>query len=99
LRDSKTQVKIQVTLGWGSSPKIASGSLWWSEVEHLTRIVSPLLLHLSLLHLLNGADPLASLSLPILSGLDVRVQRLLYSSDLNGEISRLLCEISISGRG
>jgi hypothetical protein len=35
----------------------------------------------------------------ILSGLDVRVQRLLYSGDLNGELSKLLREISILGRG
>jgi hypothetical protein len=68
-------------------------------VEPLTRVLSRLLLYLSLLHLLNGVDPLASLSLPILSGLDMHVQRLLYFGDLNSELSKLLRKMSISGRG
>ena len=58
----------------GVLPKLASGSLRWMGVEPHERVVSPLLLHLLLLHLLNGVESLAGLSLPSLGRLDVLVQ-------------------------
>ena len=52
---------------WGSSPKLASGKLLLVGVKPSQTVVgAPLLLGLLLL-LLQVADPLASVSLPVLS--------------------------------
>ena len=57
-------------LSWGSSPKLASGSLLLVGVEPSPTVVGPpLLLHLLLL--LHSMDPLACVSLPVLGGLDM----------------------------
>ena len=51
-------------LSWGSSPKLASGSLLLVGIKPSPTVVGPLLL-LGLL--LQVADPLACVSLPVLS--------------------------------
>ena len=79
-------------LRMGVLPKLASGSLRWMGVESPPCVVSPLLLHLLLLHLLHGAKSLAGLSLPSLGRLDVRVQRLLHVDDSDVELAHLLRE-------
>ena len=54
-------------LSWGSSPKLASGSLLVAGVKPSPTVVGPPLLLGLLLLLLQVADPLACVSLPILS--------------------------------
>ena len=69
-------------LSWGSSPKLASGSLLLVGVEPSPSLVSPpLLLHLLLL-LLHVVDPPVCVSLPVLCGLNVLAQGLV---DVVGE--------------
>ena len=63
---------------WGSSPTLASGSLWLVGVEtHPVAVYPPLLLSLQL-QLLHVVESLASVTLPCLGCVDVLVQRLLY---------------------
>ena len=54
-------------LSWGSSPKLASGSLLLVGVKPSPTVVGSLLLLGLLLLLLQVADPLACVSLPVLS--------------------------------
>ena len=61
--------------------------------------MSPLRLHVLPLILLHGCYPLTSLTLPRRGKLDVGVQCLLQSRDLDGELSHLLRELSIACRG
>jgi len=58
-------------LSWGSSRKLASGSLLLVGVEPSPIVVSPPVLLYLLLSLLHSVDPLARVSLPVLGGLDV----------------------------
>ena len=53
-------------LSWGSSPKLASGSLLLVGTKPSPTVVGPPLLLGLLLLLLQVADPLASISLPVL---------------------------------
>ena len=53
-------------LSWGSSPKLASGSLLLVGVEPSPTVVGPPLLLDLLLLLLQVVDPLAGVSLPVL---------------------------------
>lgn len=80
-------IKIQVASEWGPSPKLASGSLWWMRVEPRPLKVSPLLLHLPLLHLSYHVDPLTSLALPSLGRLGVLVQCLLHVQNMDDKLS------------
>jgi hypothetical protein len=84
-------MKIQVTSEWGSSPKIASGSLLWRRISH-PPIVSPLLLQLLLPCLLDGVKSLAWHTLPVLGGLSVLVHSLLHIADSDVELAHLLSE-------
>ena len=72
-------VKINDTsyLSWGSSPKLASGSLRLIGVEPRPAAVCPPLLSLQL-QLLHVVESLASVTLPCLGYIDVLVQCLLY---------------------
>ena len=73
------EVKIEFDisyLSWGSSPKLASGSLLLVGVEPSPTVVGPPLLLGLLLLSLQVVDPLAYVSLPVLGGLDVLAQRL-----------------------
>ena len=54
-------------LSWGSSPKLASGSLLLVGIKPSPTVVGPPLLLGLLLLLLQVADPLACVSLPVLS--------------------------------
>ena len=54
-------------LSWGSSPKLASGSLLLVGVKPSPMVVSPPLLLGLLLLLLQVVDPLTCVSLPVLS--------------------------------
>ena len=63
-------------LSWGSSPKLASGSLLLVGVEPSPTVVSPPLLMDLLLLLLHVVDPLVCVSLPVLCGLNVLAQGL-----------------------
>ena len=73
-------VKINDTsyLSWGSSPKLASGSLWLIGVEIYLAAVSPPLLMSPQLQLLHVVESLASVTLPSLGCIGVLVQRHLY---------------------
>ena len=53
-------------LSWGSSPKLASGSLLLVGIKPNPTVVGPPLLLGLLLLLLQVANPLASISLPVL---------------------------------
>ena len=53
-------------LSWGSSPKLASGLLLLVGIKPSPTVVGPPLLLGLLLLLLQVADPLASISLPVL---------------------------------
>ena len=67
-------VKIEFDIryiSWGSSPKLALGSLLLVGVEPSPMVVCPLLLLHLLLTLLHGVDPLTGESLPVLGRLDV----------------------------
>ena len=65
-------------LSWGSSPKLASGSLQLIGVETRPAAVCPPLLLSLQLQLLHVVESLASVTLPCLECIDVLVQRLLY---------------------
>ena len=65
-------------LSWGSSPKLASGSLRLVGVETRPAAVGPPLFLSLQLQLLHVVESLASVTLPCLGCLDVLVQRLLY---------------------
>ena len=64
---SKGQSLIQVTSRGGSSPELASGSLLLVGVKPSPMVVSPPLLLGLLLLSLQVVDPLACVSLPVLS--------------------------------
>ena len=95
-------VKINDTsyLSWGSSPKLASGSLQLVGVKtRLGAVCPPLLLSLQL-QLLQVVDSLASVTLPCLSSIDVLVQRLLYVVAQHPQLTYLLGDSTeTSGRG
>ena len=64
-------------LTWGSSPKLASGSLRLIGVETRPAAVCTPLLSLQL-QLLHVVESLTSVMMPCLGCIDVLVQRLLY---------------------
>ena len=64
-------------LSWGSSPKLASGSLRLVGVETRPAAVRPPLLLSLQLRLLHVMESLAGVTLPCLGCLDVFVQRIL----------------------
>ena len=63
---------------WGSSPKLASGSLRLVGVETRPAAVCPSLLLSLQLQLLHVVESLASVMLPCLGRIDLLVQHLLY---------------------
>ena len=65
-------------LSWGSSPKLASGSLRLVGVDTRPAAVGPPLLLSLQLQLLYVMESLASVTLPCLGSIDVLVQPLLY---------------------
>jgi hypothetical protein len=65
-------------LSWGSSPKLASGSLRLIGVQTRPAAVHPPLLLSLQLQLLHVVESLASVMLPCLGCIDVLLQRLLY---------------------
>ena len=73
-------VKINDTnyLSWGSSPKLASGSLRLAGVETRPVAIGPPLLLSLQLQLLHVVESLASVTLPCSGCIDVLVQHLLY---------------------
>ena len=72
---------------WGSSPKLASGSLGLVGVEtRLAAVHPPLLLSLQL-RLLHVVESLTSVTLPCLGSIDVLVQRLLYVVALHPQLT------------
>ena len=73
-------VKINDTsyLSWGSSPKLASGSLRLVGDETRQAAVCPSLLLSLQLQLLHVVDSFARVMLPCLGIVDVLVQHLLY---------------------
>ena len=74
-------------LSWGSSPKLASGSLRLIGVETCpTAVCPPLLLSLQL-QLLHVMEYLASVTLPCLGIADVLVQYLLYVVTLHPQLT------------
>ena len=77
-------------LSWGSSPKLASGSLRLVGVETRPAAVCPPLLLSLQLQLLHIMDSFASVMLPCLGSIDVLVQRLLYVVALHLQLSYLL---------
>ena len=76
-------------LSWGSSPKLASGSLRLVGVEtRPTAVYPPLLLLLQLqLQLLHVVESLTSVTLPCLGCIDALVQRLLYVVALHPQLT------------
>ena len=74
-------------LSWGSSPNLASGSLWLIGVETCPAAVCPPLLLSLQLRLLQVVESLAGVMLPCLGTVDVLVQRLLYVVALHPQIS------------
>ena len=72
---------------WGSSPKLASGSLRLVGVETRPAAVCPPLLLSLQLQLLHVVEPLASVMLPCLGIVDVLVQCLLYIVALHPELT------------
>ena len=82
-------VKINDTsyLSWGSSPKLASGSLRLIGVETHPAAVSPPLLMSLQLQLLHVVESLASVMMPCLGCIDVLVQRLLYVVALHQQLT------------
>ena len=82
-------VKINDTsyLSWGSSPKLASGSLRLVGVETRPAVVCPPLLLSLQLRLLHVVESLASVTLPCLGTVDVLVQRLLYVVALHPQLT------------
>ena len=82
-------VKINDTsyLSWGSSPKLASGSLRLVGVETRPAAVCPPLLLSLQLQLLHVMDSFTSVTLPCLGCIDVLVQRLLYVVALHPQLT------------
>ena len=82
-------VKISDTIyvSWGSSPKLASGSLQLVGVETRPAAVCPPLLLSLQLQLLYVVESLASVTLPCLGCIDVLVQRLLYVVALHPQLT------------
>ena len=82
-------VKINDTsyLSWGSSLKIASGSLRLIGVETRPAAVCPPLLLSLQLRLLHVVESLASVTLPCLGTVDVLVQHLLYVVSLHPQLT------------
>ena len=76
-------------LSWGSSPKLASGSLLLVGIKPSPTVVGPPLLLGLLLLLLQVADPLACVSLPVLSWLDVLAQRLVNVGGAHVQLAHL----------
>jgi len=76
-------------LSWGSSPKLASGSLLLVGIKPSPTVVGPPLLLGLLLLLLQVADPLACVSLPVLSWLDVLAQRLVDVGGAHVQLAHL----------
>ena len=74
-------------LSWGSSPKLASGSLRLIGVETRPAAVRPPLLLSLQLQLLHVVESLAGVTLPCLSVVDVLVQRLLYVVTLHPQLT------------
>jgi hypothetical protein len=82
-------VKIHDTsyLSWGSSPKLASGSLWLVGIETRPTVVGPPLLLALQLPLLHIMEPFASVMLPCLGCRDVLVQRILNVVALHPQLT------------
>ena len=82
-------VKINDTsyLLWGSSPKLASGSLLLVGVETRPAAVRPSLLLSLQLRLLHVVESLASVTLPSLGCIGVLVQRHLYVVALHPQLT------------
>jgi len=74
-------------LSWGSSPKLASGSLRLIGVETRPAAVRPPLLLSLQLRLLHVVESLASVMLPCLGTVDVLVQHLLYVIALHPQLT------------
>ena len=72
---------------WGSSPKLASGSLRLVGVETRPAAVCPPLLLSLLLRLLHVVESFASVTLPCLGIVDMLVQRLLYVVALHPQLT------------
>jgi hypothetical protein len=75
----------------GSSLVLALGSLLWRGKSHPSA-VSPLLLQLLLMCLLDCVKSLSSHTLPVSGGLSVLVHRLLHVNDSDVELAHLLSE-------
>ena len=74
-------------LSWGSSPKLASGSLRLIGVETRPAAVGPPLLLSLQLQMLHVMESLASVTLLCLGCIDVLVQRLLYVVALHPQLT------------
>ena len=74
-------------LSWGSSPKLASGSLRLIGVETRPAAVRPPLLLSLQLRLFHVVESLASVTLPCLGTVDVLVQHLLYVIALHPQLT------------
>jgi len=74
-------------LSWGSSPKLASGSLRLIGVETRPAAVCPPLLLSLQLQLLHVMESFASVTLSCLGTVDVLVQRLLYVVALHPQLT------------
>ena len=82
-------VKINDTsyLSWGSSPKLASGSLWLVGVEIRPTAVGPPLLLVLQLPLLHVVESSAGVMLPCLGCINVLVQHILSVTDLHPQLA------------
>ena len=76
-------------LSWGSSPELASGSQLLVGIKPSPTVVGPPLLLGLLLLLLQVADPLTSISLPVLCSLDVLAQRLVDVGGAHVQLAHL----------
>jgi len=74
-------------LSWGSSPKLASGSLRLIGVETRPAAVCPPLLLSLQQQLLHVVESLVSVAQPCLGCIDVLVQRLLYVVALHPQLT------------
>ena len=99
LESGKGRVWYKVPL-MGSSPKLASGSLLLVGIKPSPTVVGPPLLLGLLLLLLQVADPLACVSLPVLSWLDVLAQRLVDVGGAHIQLAHLSSQSGeTSGQG